>query len=106
MMLRRLLLALAVLFIAACRPPAVVQIASPIPATPAATVPLGPPIYNDPAQPLGTRVNDLLARMTLAEKIGQMTQVEKDRMVAGDVAAYFIGSVLSGGGEGPDTNTA
>ena len=30
------------------------------------------PIYKDPAQPLAARVDDLLARMTLEEKIAQM----------------------------------
>src|SRR5436309_5318635 len=103
---RHLLLSLAVVCLVACRAPATVVPPTAVPATPAATptAVLGPPIYTDPAQPLDTRVNDLLARMTLAEKIGQMTQAEKDRMVLGDVATYFIGSVLSGGGEGPDTN--
>jgi len=35
------------------------------------------PIYKDSAAPIAQRVEDLLARMTLEEKIGQMTQVEK-----------------------------
>ena len=34
--------------------------------------PLGPPLYNDPDQDIETRVNDLLARMTLMEKIEQL----------------------------------
>jgi beta-glucosidase len=45
--------------------------------------------------------------MTLPEKEGQMTQVEKNAFTqAGnslsDITAYFIGSVLSGGGGGPN----
>lgn len=32
------------------------------------------PLYRDPATPLGTRVQDLLARMTLREKVGQLNQ--------------------------------
>jgi beta-glucosidase len=47
-------------------------------------------------KPMST--NDLLARMTLAEKIGQMTQVEKNSLTPEVVTQYFIGSVLSGGG--------
>lgn len=44
--------------------------------------------------------------MTLAEKIGQMTQVEKNSITPPEVNAYFIGSVLSGGGGSPADNTA
>ena len=51
------------------------------------------------------RVKALLAQMTLAEKIGQMTQVEKNSITPKDVTRYFIGSVLSGGGGSPPRNT-
>ena len=51
------------------------------------------------------RVEALLAQMTLAEKIGQMTQVEKNSITPKDVTRYFIGSVLSGGGGSPPRNT-
>jgi beta-glucosidase len=51
------------------------------------------------------RVEALLAEMTLAEKIGQMTQVEKNSLTAEDVSRYALGSVLSGGGGNPDPNT-
>ncbi|MCB0245986.1 MAG: glycoside hydrolase family 3 C-terminal domain-containing protein [Anaerolineae bacterium] len=51
------------------------------------------------------RVEALLAQMTLAEKIGQMTQVEKNSITPKDVTRYFIGSVLSGGGGSPARNT-
>ncbi len=50
-------------------------------------------------------MEDLLSRMTLAEKIGQMTQVEKGSIKPADVTKYFIGSVLSGGGGSPAENT-
>jgi beta-glucosidase len=36
----------------------------------------GRPAYLDPRLPVAARVNDLLGRMTLAEKIGQMVQIE------------------------------
>ncbi|MFC4454135.1 glycoside hydrolase family 3 protein [Deinococcus sonorensis] len=50
-------------------------------------------------------VEQLLARMTLDEKIGQMTQPEKNSVKPGDVARLALGSVLSGGGGNPDPNT-
>ena len=50
------------------------------------------------------RVQDLVSQMTLAEKIGQMTQVEKNSITPEDVKNYFIGSILSGGGGNPETN--
>nr|GEW19729.1 putative glycoside hydrolase family 3 C-terminal domain-containing protein [Tanacetum cinerariifolium] len=51
--------------------------------------------YKDPKQPMNVRIKDLMKRMTLEEKIGQMTQI--DRSVASNevMKKYFIGSVLS-----------
>ncbi len=69
------------------------------------TLPSGAPIYTDPSQPIEARVEDLLARMTLDEKIGQMTQVEKNSIAPGDITKYYIGSILSGGGGSPSENT-
>ncbi len=43
--------------------------------------------------------------MTLAEKIGQMTQVEKNSITPEAATQYAIGSVLSGGGGNPTPNT-
>ncbi|XP_042424359.1 beta-glucosidase BoGH3B-like [Zingiber officinale] len=59
--------------------------------------------YKDPKQPLNVRIKDLLGRMTLAEKIGQMSQIERENATAnpGALKTYFIGSVLSGGGSVP-----
>ncbi len=51
-----------------------------------------------------SRVQDLLAQMTLAEKIGQMTQPEKDSVTPKQVTEYALGSVLSGGGGNPSPN--
>jgi beta-glucosidase len=51
------------------------------------------------------RVEDLLGRMTLAEKIGQMTQVEKNSITPAEVKLFGIGSVLSGGGGRPSVNS-
>src|SRR5215216_2396987 len=61
--------------------------------------------YTDPPQPVDARIEDLLKRMTLDEKIGQMTQVEKDSIRSGDITKYSIGSILSGGGGSPEKNT-
>ncbi|RHN50781.1 putative glucan 1,3-beta-glucosidase [Medicago truncatula] len=57
--------------------------------------------YKDSKQPLNTRIKDLLDRMTLEEKIGQMVQIERNVASAEVMNNYFIGSVLSGGGSVP-----
>lgn len=63
--------------------------------------------YQDPSLPVATRVADLLSRMTLDEKIGQMTQVERSALQSeSDIATYRLGSILSGGGSAPPNNTA
>ncbi len=61
--------------------------------------------YKNPDRPTAERVADLLSRMTTAEKIAQMTQVEKYSIQPGDIAALGIGSILSGGGGNPTPNT-
>ncbi|MFD8374281.1 glycoside hydrolase family 3 N-terminal domain-containing protein [Streptomyces sp. NPDC059688] len=62
--------------------------------------------YLDPKLPVRKRVADLLSRMDLAEKAGQMTQAERGAVGAGgDIAAYGLGSLLSGGGSVPTPNT-
>ncbi|MFD1178205.1 glycoside hydrolase family 3 N-terminal domain-containing protein [Paenibacillus puldeungensis] len=63
------------------------------------------PPYKDPTQPVETRATDLLSRMTLDEKIGQMLQVERRTATPTQVKDHFIGSVLSGGGSTPNPNT-
>ena len=63
--------------------------------------------YQDAGLPVADRVADLLGRMTLEEKVGQMTQAERGD-VAGDpslVTTWGLGSVLSGGGSVPADNT-
>jgi beta-glucosidase len=45
---------------------------------------------------------ELLATMTLDEKIGQMTQAEQNALVdVSDIEKYFLGSLLSGGSSDP-----
>lgn len=63
--------------------------------------------YLNSKLPVQKRVADLLSRMTLAEKAGQMTQAERGAVTApGDIATYDLGSLLSGGGSTPTPNTA
>jgi beta-glucosidase len=50
------------------------------------------------------RVDALLARLTLAEKVGQMTQVEIQNVTPDEIRQYHIGSVLNGGGSHPNQN--
>ncbi|GMP91822.1 hypothetical protein CsSME_00042333 [Camellia sinensis var. sinensis] len=57
--------------------------------------------YNDPKQPLNVRINDLMKRMTVEEKIGQMVQIERNVASSDVMKQYFIGSILSGGGSVP-----
>jgi beta-glucosidase len=57
--------------------------------------------YKDATKPVEVRVKDLLSRMTLAEKIGQMTQIERLVATPDVLKNYFIGSILSGGGSVP-----
>jgi beta-glucosidase len=65
------------------------------------------PAYKDARQPVSKRVADLLSRMTLEEKVGQMTQTERARIEENPslVAGASLGSVLSGGGSTPTPNT-
>jgi beta-glucosidase len=77
-------------------------------------------LYKDASQPVAARVANLLAQMTLAEKVGQMTQIdvartmgngEWDRGPLNDdwLRIIFddnqVGSILSGGGAAPIPNT-
>ncbi len=65
------------------------------------------PIYKNPDYSIEQRVDDLLARMTLEEKIGQMTQAERQALgSAEDIKTYYLGSILSGGGSAPSPNTS
>src|SRR4051794_15150942 len=78
--------------------------------------------YVDPSLPVAQRVADLLGRMSLEEKVGQMTQINVTRM-QGDpnndfdrgplrpelekkvLEDHLVGSILSGGGASPEVNT-
>jgi beta-glucosidase len=96
-----------VLLLSACQPVVVTE-QSPATAVPAVVdetpVEQATPAYLDVSLPAEERARDLLARMSLEEKIGQMTQVEKNSISPDDVARYYIGSILSGGGGYPSGN--
>jgi beta-glucosidase len=48
------------------------------------------------------QARELLARMTLEEKVGQMCQAEQATLKdPADIEKYYLGSLLSGGGSGP-----
>ena len=59
-------------------------------------------IGKDPA--IEARITEILAQMTLAEKIGQMTQPEIKFITPEQVRRFYIGSVLNGGGSWPAQN--
>ncbi len=88
----------------------------------------GQPAYLDARAPITARVNDLLGRMTLAEKVGQMDQIVIGKLKAasppanGDcnggnndplqpaclqtvLIANHTGSILAGGTDNPKDNT-
>ena len=95
------------LILSACRAeplPSVVRTEATETSIPLTSTP-GDVLDNDSSQGIETRLENLLARMTLEEKIGQMTQVEKDSIQLGDITKYYIGSILSGGGGSPSENT-
>src|ERR1051325_7012972 len=77
-----------------------------IPTSAAGRPPTATPVNPTPLPtftPGCTSTADCVSKMTLDEKIGQMTQVEKNALTTpSDIATYFIGSLLSGGGEGPN----
>jgi beta-glucosidase len=62
--------------------------------------------YPDPSLPPSDRARTLLSIMTLEEKVGQMTQIERVYLQDGNpIAEFHLGSVLSGGGSSPNPNT-
>ncbi|XP_028779953.1 uncharacterized protein LOC114736333 isoform X2 [Neltuma alba] len=61
-------------------------------------------VYKNPSESIEARVKDLLSRMTLKEKIGQMTQIERRVATPSVIRDLSIGSILSAGGSGPFEN--
>jgi len=62
-------------------------------------------VYLDPNAPVEDRIENLIKEMSLEEKIGQMTLIEKNSLPLKDVGPFGIGGVLSGGGGVPEINS-
>jgi len=61
---------------------------------------------NISSQTIDQKIDSIISRMTLEEKVGQMTQVERSALEnVEDIATFGIGSLLSGGGSSPNPNT-
>lgn len=78
------------------------------PAAPAATVhpeiwPKLPASVKDD-EALDTRLEQLLASLSVEEKVGQIIQADIASVTADDVRKYRLGSVLNGGNSGPHGN--
>ena len=75
-----------------------------VPAAPVANAAGQPPVAGSGQVTAAcTSTADCLSRMTLAEKAGQMTQVANNFISnKQDITTYALGSVLSGGGGGPN----
>ena len=64
-------------------------------------------IYLDTSATIEARVNDLLSKMTLDEKIGQMIQMHYPELPSfSDITTYNLGSLLSSADSGPTGRTA
>ncbi|AHH95009.1 glycoside hydrolase family 3 N-terminal domain-containing protein [Kutzneria albida] len=90
------------------------------PSGPAGSDDRGKPLYLNASVPTNLRVRDLLGRMTLEEKVGQMVQIRVGKL-RGDcdyangplnndcmkavLTDAHVGSILSGGGDYPVQNT-
>jgi beta-glucosidase len=64
------------------------------------------PAYQQAWRPVKQRVADLMRRMTLDDKLGQMIQAERLGVTTpSDIGTYRLGSLLSGGSSQPTPNT-
>ncbi|HEY0768625.1 MAG TPA: glycoside hydrolase family 3 protein [Steroidobacteraceae bacterium] len=78
--------------------------ADPSPATAALVHPqqwpkLRPALPRD--QKLEARIDELLARMTAEQKVGQLVQADIDSIIPDDLRHYPLGSILNGGNSSP-----
>ena len=68
--------------------------------------PYDPQVYLDTTVSIQERVDDLLGKMLLPEKVGQMTQANwKAVQPASNMKSFYLGSLLNGGGDAPPNNT-
>ena len=93
-------LVLMLLFISGCTPPKNTE------DTTISTAPVNPndwpsinPIPLDPA--IEAQIDELLPKLTLEQKVGQVIQADNGSVTPEEVKAYRLGSVLSGGNSAP-----
>ncbi|WP_437309911.1 glycoside hydrolase family 3 N-terminal domain-containing protein [Sorangium sp. So ce388] len=60
------------------------------------------PLYKDARQPVGKRVEDLLSRMTLDEKVGQLMQLDAQGDLEDAIGRMKVGSLLHCNGKDAD----
>jgi beta-glucosidase len=93
------------ILLAACSP-APSPVSTESPTIPPASAPPLNLLYKDPTQPVELRVDDLLARMTMDEKIAQMVQPDvNNALPVSDISALSLGAVLSTAGSISETNS-
>ena len=61
-----------------------------------------PPTITDPQTE--ARIDALIARMTVAQKVGQLIQADISTITPKDLETYPLGSILAGGNSGPNGN--
>ncbi len=90
----------ALMLLAACQQDVPSEVADEVSSKQTAGLELWPanisPFKDDPA--LEKRISDMLAQMSLEQKVGQMAQAEITWVTPEDVKKYHLGSVLHGGG--------
>ena len=61
-----------------------------------------PTVETPPLQPeVEARIDEILAQLTLEQKVGQVIQADSGSVTPEEVKAYRLGSVLSGGNSAP-----
>lgn len=91
---------------ASTAPQAGANAATPAPAS--TSSPVDPSLWPDTSAPfqadeaLEQRVADLLSRMTLEEKVGQVIQADIGSVTPEEAAEYDLGSILNGGNSAPN----
>lgn len=87
--------------------PAATTAAATAPVVPGAANPELWPAYTYPVPTLPAheaRIADLIARMTIEEKVGQLVQADLCCVTPAEVREYKLGSILVGGNSGPNGN--
>lgn len=104
MVIKRTLLA-ATFLIAGCTSPAMYRDETARPVSSARANPALWPAVHSPSAissaDTESRIANILARMTLEQKVGQMVQADISAITPADLARYPLGSILAGGNSGP-----